>query len=148
MQNAEQSIQSVSDLINHPGLKYLTGTLYGKAPVIPGTEQASANALLDQIKGQQFLQAYQTLKGGGQITEVEGKKATDALSRMQRSVSQEDFIKAGKEYMGILQKGIQRAQEQAKGNFNPLPKTTPLPTNSQTINGITYIQQNGKWYQQ
>ena len=34
---------------------------------------------IEQIKGKTFLEAFKTLKGGGQITEVEGKKATEAM---------------------------------------------------------------------
>ena len=37
----------------------------------------------EQLTGQSFLSAFETLKGGGQITEVEGEKATKALSTVQ-----------------------------------------------------------------
>lgn len=110
--NSEMAINTVQQLLDHPGLKYITG-MYSKAPIIPGTEQAAAKAIYDQLSGQQFLQAYQTLKGGGQITEIEGAKAEASLSKMQRAVNYKDFIKAGKEYIGILEKGMERAKKMA-----------------------------------
>lgn len=118
--NAEDSISTVQQIIDHPGLDYITG-FYSKAPIIPNTPQADAKALMDQIEGQQFLSAYQALRGGGQITEVEGKKATAARSRMVSIVKyggkKEDFIKAAKEYIGIIQKGMERARRQAGGQL-------------------------------
>lgn len=36
-----------------------------------------------QLTGGAFLQAFESLKGGGQITEIEGAKATSALARLQ-----------------------------------------------------------------
>ena len=137
LDTAQQSIDTVEGLLKHPGLKYLVGP-YSLAPVVPGTSQAEAATYLDQIKGQQFLQAYQTLKGGGQITEVEGKKATDALSRMQRATSYQDFKKAGQEYISIIRRGMARAKQQAKGKYNPLPQQTKTPTPA----AVDYLKAN------
>jgi hypothetical protein len=39
---------------------------------------------LEQLGGANFLQAFEALKGGGQITEVEGAKATKAISDLDR----------------------------------------------------------------
>jgi len=137
--NAEQSINTVNDLIKSPGLPYITG-MYSKAPVIPGTKQAEAKALYDQLMGQQFLSAYTTLRGGGQITEVEGKKATDAMSRMQRSVSLDAFKKAAKQYVGILQKGMERAKMMA-GPANNQIQTTQVQQQAPQ-QAIDYLMQN------
>ncbi len=42
------------------------------------------NAMLDQVQGGAFLQAFESLKGGGQITQIEGEKATQAIVRAQQ----------------------------------------------------------------
>lgn len=42
-------------------------------------------ALLDEVQGNTFLQAFQNLRGGGAITEIEGQKATSALTRLQQT---------------------------------------------------------------
>jgi hypothetical protein len=39
--------------------------------------------ILDQVKGNTFLQAFDSLRGAGAITETEGKAATAALTRLQ-----------------------------------------------------------------
>lgn len=44
-------------------------------------------ALRDQITGGTYLQAYQDLKGAGQITEYEGKKAADSITTLSSYVN-------------------------------------------------------------
>ena len=57
------------------------GTPY--ANKVPGSKEADFAARFEQIKGGVFLQAFNSLRGGGQITESEGSKATAALLRAQ-----------------------------------------------------------------
>jgi hypothetical protein len=54
------------------------------------------------------LEAYERLKGTGQITEIEGKKATQAITRMQRSVSESEFMQAATEFRSALQTALDR----------------------------------------
>ena len=65
---------------------------------------------LDQLKGQQFLQAFESLKGGGAITEIEGKKATDAIARMDAASSEAEFTKAAREFQSVIRQGVARAK--------------------------------------
>lgn len=111
---ADQTIGLVDDLLKHPGL----GMAVGKSSIIPlnkipGTDVKDFNIRLDQLKGQQFMQAYQSLRGGGQITEVEGKKATDAISRMSTASSESEFVKAAKEFQSVIKAGVDRAKAKA-----------------------------------
>jgi hypothetical protein len=87
----------------HPGLPDVVGMpayggLTGKLPswagggATWGSDAAGYQAIHDQITGKQFMEAYKTLKGGGQITEVEGAKATSALARMNTAQSEKDYI--------------------------------------------------------
>ena len=85
-----------------PGLKY-----------IPGTPAADFNARLNEIQGGAFLQAFNTLKGGGSITETEGTKATQAINRMSTAQSEKEFNTAAREYQDILRTGIGRAKAKA-----------------------------------
>ena len=111
-QNAQQALDVIKKLRAHPGLQYITG-LYSKAPIIPDTPQAAADALAKQVQGQTFLQAYQTLRGGGQITEVEGTKAEEAIARLQRAQSKEDYQSALDDLSEVLSRGLMRARQQA-----------------------------------
>jgi hypothetical protein len=111
---AEQTVKLVDDLLDSPGFKQAVGAsrLVG-VQKIPGTEARDFDIRLDQLKGKQFLQAFESLKGGGQITEVEGKKATDAISRMDAAASEEEFIKAAREFQSIIRNGVERAKRKA-----------------------------------
>ena len=60
-----------------------------------------------------FLQAFQGLKGGGQITEIEGAKATAALNRMSLAQSEAEFIKAAREFEENVTKGMELARKRA-----------------------------------
>ena len=72
------------------------------------TEAARVKARIDQIKGGAFLQAFESLKGGGQITELEGQKAEAAQSRLNTAQSEEDFRDALMEYKFYIDQGIRR----------------------------------------
>jgi hypothetical protein len=111
---AQNTIKLVDDLLNSKGFKQAVGAsrLMG-VQNIPGTAAKDFDVRLDQLKGKQFLQAFESLKGGGQITEVEGKKATDAISRMNASSSEAEFRNAAKEFQDIIRTGLQRAQAKA-----------------------------------
>lgn len=106
---AEQSLALVEDIINHPGREGSTG-LGSLLPVIPGTKRADFSAFLEQAQGQAFLQAFESLKGGGQITEVEGKKATQAMARLQTSQSDQQFLESLNDLRGIIETGLRRAR--------------------------------------
>lgn len=121
--NAEQALQTIEDFRKHPGFKSIFG--WGsKVPTIPDTEQAGAVAYYDQIKGKTFLEAFNSLRGAGQITEVEGTKATDAIGRLNRSQSVPDANKALDDLESVIRSGAERARRKAgdapaKLRYNP-----------------------------
>lgn len=121
-QNTQQALDVIKKLRAHPGLQYITG-LYSKAPIVPNTQQAAADSLAKQVQGQTFLQAYQTLRGGGQITEIEGEKATAAIASLQRAQSTEDYQSALDDLSEVLTRGLMRAREQAGKTPNPSGET-------------------------
>src|SRR5690606_31957574 len=86
--------------------------LGGMFPAVPNTPQAGTVARIEQLQGAAFLQAFETLKGGGQITEVEGKKATDAIARLKRTQNKDDFIAALNDLKAVIQVGLDRARRQ------------------------------------
>lgn len=116
--NGNLALTQIDELLAHPGFKYAVGTSsYG--PIVKGTPAADFVSRLEQLKGGAFLQAFTALKGGGQISNIEGEKATQAITRMQRSQSEEEFINAANELKTVLQKGMTRAQNAASGQvFN------------------------------
>jgi hypothetical protein len=93
----------------HPGFEYAVG--FGlPVQMVPGTEAANFKTLFDQVKGSAFLQAFETLKGGGAISEKEGEKATSALNRMNLAQTEPEFVKAALEFKSVVQNGIANAK--------------------------------------
>lgn len=113
---ANESIGLIDDLISHPGFELMVGKTNPLGEIMafaPGTEARDFKTRFDQIKGKQFLEAFETLKGGGQITEIEGQKATQAISRMERAQSEREFETAAREFQDIIRKGVERAADKA-----------------------------------
>lgn len=110
--NAEQTLSVIDGLRKSPSLPMRTG-VWGVAPAIPGTEGANFDAAEAQLKGKLFLEAYNTLKGGGQITEVEGKKATDAMARLNRTQTPEAYTAALDDLYEVISSGVERAKAAA-----------------------------------
>lgn len=111
-QNASEALNVIDQLLASPGLPYITG-FYSKAPIVPNTPQAAADALARQIEGKVFMEAFTTLKGGGQITEKEGEKATAALARLNRAQNLKDYKAAVMEMRSIIETGLSRARSAA-----------------------------------
>ena len=113
--NADTAIRLSNELLKHPGMPMAVGTssILG-IQHIPGTQAKDFMNRLDQVKGGAFLEAFNSLKGGGQITEVEGKKATDAIARMDNATSEEAFRAAVKDYQDIIRRGVNRVKMKAK----------------------------------
>lgn len=104
----------------HPGFTGAVGMgrgatlgIPGVEQLIPGTPAADFKARFDEIMGGAFLEAFETLKGGGAITETEGKKATAAKTRMNLAQSEKEFLTAAREYKDIVKTGIERARKKA-----------------------------------
>lgn len=142
--NAQNAIDLIETLKTHPGLSGSVGakgasSLFGwKDAPISGTDEADFTVMLDQLKGGVFLQAYQTLKGGGQITEVEGKKAEAALARLDRSQTEEQFKKSLSDFQSVLNKGIQRL-----GGEEYAPVTVPDTIDTLAPDEIDFLKSQG-----
>lgn len=106
---AQQSIDLLDKAISHPGLEYAVGKS-SILPIVPGTEAANFESILSQIKGRNFLQAFQSLQGGGQITETEGKKAEQAIARLERAQTEDAFKESLIDLKNIVRTGLDRAR--------------------------------------
>lgn len=110
---ADYSLALLDKVRNHPGREISTGKsfLAGKAAAaVPGTEAKDFSVLMDQVAGEQFMQAFQGLKGGGQITEIEGQKATQAVARLNMAQSENEFMVALDELQDVIERGVARKQ--------------------------------------
>ncbi len=130
---AQYTLNLVDELVSHPGLSGAVGAPgAGKvAARIPGTKEAGFMSLLNQIQGRQFLEAFESLKGGGQITQIEGDKATQAISRMNTAQSEAEFKAAANEFQSIVSNAMRRSQAKAGGNATMTPGGMPVNTDMQ-----------------
>jgi len=95
---------------------------------------ARVNEMIKQIRGDVFLQAFEKLKGGGQITELEGIKAEQAMARLGQMQGYDDYVNALKElrfYVDLFSRRMQGesipdetiytpGQDPQGGNSDPL----------------------------
>jgi len=130
----------------HPGFEsYVGATLAPGAKYIPGTAARDFKGMEEQITGGAFLEAFNTLKGGGQITEKEGEKATQAITRINSGLSESEYRRAVDDLREILNRGIQRAESKigkAKPGTAPASTSTPAKTvvKTGTYNGRKVVQ--------
>lgn len=74
----------------------------------------SYQALLKEVQGNVFLQAFASLKGAGAITEMEGQAATAALSRLQAvAPSDEGYQSALDDTRQVMRTILKNARERA-----------------------------------
>ena len=127
---AEDSIRLIDSIISDPALPAITGMLQGR---LPPMTQAGTDLLakIDQVQGQAFLRAFESLKGGGAITEREGLAAERAIARLQRSQSTDAMIESLKEFQTILDRGRRRAMAGVKAQDND------QFSGGSVINGVT-----------
>lgn len=111
----------------HPGFETAVGASIAKtlpqwAVPYEGTDRAGFVERFKQIKSGAFMDAYNTLRGGGAITDKEGEKGTEALNRMSLSTNEKEFIQAANEFREIVRRGVARAKQQA-GSSGSAPQT-------------------------
>jgi hypothetical protein len=168
--SAESAIGLVDNLINHPGFEWavggqplerIGGAISGS---FRGTDVTDFKALRDQLGGTQFLQAIETLKGSGSVSEKEGETATRAISTMSNpDVSEAEFKRAATEFTNIMKRGINadrrklglppKFEEPAApgttpyGNKPLLPGAKDVPAGSPqaVLNGRVITVRGGKW---
>lgn len=144
--SAFDAITLIDDIYKDPALPSVTGMLQGRVPALSqdGTDLV---VKIDQLKGKAFLQAFETLKGGGQITEREGLAATKAIARLERQQSPEAY----RESLMALRSVVERVRKRALGQeipeysdeefealYSSLGVSSPDSSQQKTKTGVTY----------
>lgn len=110
--NATAILGMIESLSTDPYLDSMVGPVSGRLPNV-SADAARVQSKMDQIGGQAFLQAFEILKGGGTITEIEGQKATEAIARLNTAQNPQDYRDALNELRSIVQRGVERARRSA-----------------------------------
>jgi hypothetical protein len=136
----ETDAKLVTDTIDkalapHPGKSWSVGTMFKDVPVLPGSQTANYRAILDQLDSQTFLEAYNSLRGGGAISNYEDKRASQAKARLSRAQSTEEFDNALREYKEIVQSGLDHARTLA-GKVAPAATAAPRTGGKPDLNSL------------
>lgn len=142
VEQATQTIGAINGIRNDPALQSVTAEMWlNPAKILPGTEAFGFMQRVKQLEGKVFAQAYETLKGGGPITEIESDMAMRAIARMSTAQSTEDYLAALQEFEDAVRSGVARVEREARGDFSyePLPPagTTPPTETPQQRQGKT-----------
>ncbi|UCA47735.1 hypothetical protein [Pseudochrobactrum sp. XF203] len=130
---SEQTIADIDTLLSHDGLSAIVGPADQYRPNwTMGASGRDALTYIKKLQGGAFLQAFGMLKGGGAITEIEGAKAEAAMARMDRSLSEDDFKTALKDFRSAVSDGMQKLKQKAGGNTDAAyPPAGTAKVNSQ-----------------
>lgn len=112
IETAGEMLSQVQGLKTDPYLQNMVGPIAGRTPDLTA-DSGRVVSKMDQIKGSTFLSAYERLKGGGQITEIEGKKAEEAIARLRRTQSYADYQEALGDLERVIKNGLIRARVQS-----------------------------------
>ena len=134
LQSTQNNARTMSDLFsrirNHRGRAAVLNSNLGTLnPMlrIPNSAELDFNSILKELQGDVFMTAYKGLKGGGQITEIEGEKAEQAIQNMTINQTEEQFM----ESLDILENIVMQATREATNKANKLKV-------SKTSTGVTY----------
>ena len=114
-------------MLSNPNLDAVLGSVQGKIPMNMFFDQGKTDLLvkIEFLKSNAFMQAFASLKGGGQITEKEGDAATAALAMLNRIQDPKEFTKGLTEFANIIRRGREKAKR----------LTASLPQIAGTISG-------------
>lgn len=110
----DDAIRVIQTARTHPGREYGLGVSGIVARQVPQTDAYAFGKINDQMVGKTFLTAYNTLKGGGQISNVEGEKAQIAQARIDPKQNPKDYDAA----LNDLEHQLRRDQEIAQRKVN------------------------------
>jgi len=109
----DSTINLIDRMIEHPGREMATGST-SVAASIPGTRARGFRAMLDTLKGRQFLDAVQNMKGLGQLSNAEGEKLAAAAASLDLGMPEDEFLAE----LERIKSTFQRAKNTKPGTYN------------------------------
>lgn len=138
------TVNTIDSLLSNKSFDRLFGQMGGdtwanlKRKVIkPGSEFANAVTLLDTIKGKTFLVGFDSLKGGGTITEKEGDEAKAAIGNLDLNQGAGNARKVLSDIRNLVADGVDMSIETS--GFSNLPKgAVPIGASGNDYNVNVY----------
>jgi len=114
IEKGEVAIDTVDSILTDPYFDTMFGrkrhySIAGLERKTLGTGAlAGPDSKIKQLEGQAFIKAFNDIKGGGHITEIEGIKATQAIQRVNKDLEPEDAREALLEFREVTLRGMAR----------------------------------------
>jgi len=89
----DEGVRIIDQLLADPRLKEGIGANAYFA-LLPATDARAIAGMINQIKGQNFLNAYESLRGASGISNIEGQKAEQAMGRVDQYLKEKDLRQA------------------------------------------------------
>ena len=144
---ADAVLKTVDDVLKHPGFSDVVGfpNILTGIYSPPGTDARNAKAKIKELEGKQFLQAFESLKGAGGITEKEGAAATAAISALQDpGISEKEYIRNATIFKNSVRRMVNRQMEVA--GLPPKFKDNQMEVeDSKKVDGVTYVYDGIGW---
>lgn len=135
----DKTLATINGVLNDKNLDFTLSPRGLVARNVPFTQSTGSMARIQQLQGQAFLQAFESLKGGGAITEIEGKKATEAIARLNANQSPKDFREALGELRDVVIGARERAIRGVQRSGQPTPEASAVPDRPAAPGGFRVI---------
>lgn len=127
-------ISNIDGILDDPAFNSSTG-IFSLLQNVPGTPQYRFGTRVKQLEGKAFLRAFDYLKGAGQISEIEGLKATQAIGRLDSAQSADDYRPALNELKDLLVLAQSRQPNSQNGNAGGSPAASPSQQQNRPMDG-------------
>lgn len=112
--DAQSILDTINELRSHKGLDKGVGASSIFFNRVPGTDAYDFANLHENARGKVFMQAFNSLKGAGAITDLEGKAATNAISEMgDLKQSKESYLNSLSKLESVVKSSLERKQNSA-----------------------------------
>ncbi len=119
---AQSAIDDIDAIMNDPALAKVTGSIQGgggnDVDQFPawkrlqyGDDGLGVIQRIYQAQNNNFLAARELLKGAGQVTDFEGRKAEAAMARLSRAQGDKEFKAALKDLRDAITEGVKKMEE-------------------------------------
>ena len=105
----EELIRVAKKLKSHKGLDSAVGFFQGRLPAMNQEAQNFRN-MQDQVLGKVFLEARESLKGAGAVTDFEGLKGQQAMSRLNQTSDENEYKEALEDLTKVTENSIDRIE--------------------------------------
>lgn len=140
----DQTLAAIADVkANEKGLdeQFSMGGFQQLTPAWPGSEKAKFQVANNRLTNRAFLEAREVLRGGGQITDFESRKAEGAITNIEDAMARGDkqlYLKALADFEEAVKAGYAKLEAQAStmSGYGGVPATSA--GGNKTSTGVTW----------